>query len=152
MRKKERESLPIQHTPHLERDTRLLRSLATLRSGSLFAPYFALCASPFYSTSSTLSRPFAISKDEASSSSNTLFIDSLRPRGRHTWMYVGNHHTSTFLSLGQHSLCDTTPIYNRRLLQKLTVSSLFMISRTDCVVVTVWRRVTANFSLILCNI
>ena len=28
-------------------------------------------------------------------------------------MYVGNHHTSTFLSLGQHSLCDTTPICNR---------------------------------------
>ena len=27
-------------------------------------------------------------------------------------MYVGNHHTSTFLSLGQHSLCDTIPIYN----------------------------------------
>ena len=84
-----------------------MRSLATLRSDSLFAPYFALCASHFSSTSSTstLSRPFAISTDEASSSSNTLFIDSLRPRGRHSWMYVGNHHTSTFLSLGQHSLC-----------------------------------------------
>ena len=145
MREKKRESLPIQHTPHLECDTRLPRSLATLRSGFLFAPHSASWVSLLSSIFSTSSRPFTILTGEASSSSNTLFIDSLRPRGRHTWMYVGNHHTSTFLSLGQHSLCDTTPIYNRRLLQKSTVSSLFMISRADCVVVTVWRRITAIF-------
>ena len=147
MRERERERERVYtYTPHLERDTRLLRSLATLRSDSLFAPCSASWVSLLSSIFSTSSRPFTISTDEVSPSSSTLFIDSLRPRGKHSWMYVGNHHTSTFLSLGQHSLCDTTPIYNRRLLQKSTVSSLFMISRADCVVVTVWRRVTANFS------
>ena len=135
------------YPPHLERDTNLPRSLATLRSDSLFAPCSASWVSLLSSIFSTSSRSFTISTDEVSPSSSTLFIDSLHPRGKHSWMYVGNHHTSTFLSLGQHSLCDTTPIYNRRLLQKSTVSSLFMISRADCVVVTVWKRVTANFSL-----
>ena len=140
------------YAPHLECDTRLLGSLATLRSDSLFAPYSAYWISLLSSIFSTSSRPFTISTDEVSPSS-TLFIDSLRPRGKHSWMYVGNHHTSTFLSLGQHSLCDTTPIYNRRLLQKSIVSSLFMISRADCVVVTVRRQVATSFPpCLLCNI
>ena len=95
-REREREHL---YASHLELDTGLLRSHATLRSDTLCALY--------RSAFSSLSRLVTISTGGASSSSNTLFIDSLRPRGNSSWVYVGNHRTPTFLSLGRRGLCHT---------------------------------------------
>ncbi len=93
---REREHL---YTPHLELDTYLLRSHATLSSDSLYARY--------RTAFSSLSRLVTISTGETSSSSNSLFIDSLCPRGNSSWVYVGNHHTPTFLPLGRCGLCHT---------------------------------------------
>ena len=109
-REREREHLD---TSHLECDTYLPRAVRDLGSVSLFAPYSASWVSLLFSIFSTSSRPFTISTDETSSSNKNLFIDSLRSRGNSLWMYVGNHHASTFFALGHHSLCNATPIYNR---------------------------------------
>ena len=112
MRERERERVSL-YTPRLECDTHLPRVAKDLGRGFLFAPYFALYASLLSSIFSTSSRPFAISTDETPSSNKNLFIDSLRSRGNSSWMYVGNHHASTFFALGHHSLCNVISIYNR---------------------------------------
>ena len=131
-RERERERASL-YAPHLECDTHLPRAAKDLGRGSFFAPYFALCASLLSSIFSTSSRLFAISTDETPSSNKNLFIDSLRSRGNSLWMYVGNHHTSTFLSLGQHSLCDTTPICNR---SAELHSSPYLIGKSDAELVS----------------
>ena len=69
-------------------------------------------------------------------------------------MYVGNHHASTFLSLGQHSLCDTKPIYNRSLLTFAAISYKLVYDKQG-VLCRSYRVETSNCdlsALLLCNI
>ena len=100
-RERERERECSLYIPHLERNRYLSKVARDLDRDS----FFAFCASSLFDTFFISSRPFAISTDETPSSNKNLFIDSLRSRGDSLWMYVDNHHASTFLSLGHHSLC-----------------------------------------------